>query len=132
MFVTTLCFLLFGFPVAFTLAGSALIFAFIGDYLDIFNFRMLFFFPQRIYGIMINEALVAVPLFIFMGVLLEKTKIAAKLLESIGDLFGSVRGGLRNWGCFSRNAASSINRHSWSNSSNYGHVSSTYNVKSRI
>ena len=66
MFVTTLCFLLFGFPVAFTLAGSALIFAFIGDYLDIFNFRMLFFFPQRIYGIMINEALVAVPLFIFI------------------------------------------------------------------
>tara|TARA_Y100001970_G_scaffold53325_1_gene67552 strand:+ start:10856 stop:12229 length:1374 start_codon:yes stop_codon:yes gene_type:complete len=94
MFVTTLCFLIFGFPVAFTLAGSALIFAFIGDYLDIFNFRMLFFFPQRIYGIMINEALVAVPLFIFMGVMLEKTKIAAKLLESIGDLFGSVKGGL--------------------------------------
>jgi len=94
MFVTTLCFLLFGFPVAFTLAGSALIFAFIGDLLDIFNFRMLFFFPQRIYGIMINEALVAVPLFIFMGVMLEKTKIAAKLLESIGDLFGSIRGGL--------------------------------------
>ncbi len=94
MFVTTLCFLLFGFPVAFTLAGSALIFAFIGDLLGIFNFKMLFFFPQRIYGIMINEALVAVPLFIFMGVMLEKTKIAAKLLESIGDLFGSVRGGL--------------------------------------
>ena len=94
MFVTTLALLLFGFPVAFTLAGSALIFAFIGDFLDIFNFRMLFFFPQRIYGIMINEALVAVPLFIFMGVMLEKTKIASKLLESIGDLFGSVRGGL--------------------------------------
>ena len=94
MFITTLCFLIFGFPVAFTLAGSALIFAFIGDYLDIFNFRMLFFFPQRIYGIMINEALVAVPLFIFMGVMLEKTKIAAKLLESIGDLFGVVKGGL--------------------------------------
>ena len=94
MFITTLALLLFGFPVAFTLAGSALIFAFIGDFLDIFNFRMLFFFPQRIYGVMINEALVAVPLFIFMGVMLEKTKIAAKLLESIGDLFGSVRGGL--------------------------------------
>ena len=94
MFVTTLCFLLFGFPVAFTLAGSALIFALIGDLLDIFNFRMLFFFPQRIYGIMINEALVAVPLFIFMGVMLEKTKIAGNLLESIGDLFGSIKGGL--------------------------------------
>ncbi len=94
MFITTLALLLFGFPVAFTLAGSALIFAFIGDFLDIFNFRMLFFFPQRIYGIMINEALVAVPLFIFMGVMLEKTKIASKLLDSIGDLFGSIRGGL--------------------------------------
>ena len=94
MFITTLALLIFGFPVAFTLAGSALIFAFIGDFLDIFNFRMLFFFPQRIYGIMINEALVAVPLFIFMGVLLEKTKIASKLLDSIGDLFGSIRGGL--------------------------------------
>ena len=94
MFLTTLLFLLFGFPVAFTLAGSALIFAFLGDLLGVFNFKMLLFFPQRIYGVMINEALVAVPLFIFMGVMLEKTKIAAKLLESIGDLFGSVRGGL--------------------------------------
>ena len=94
MFLTTLLFLLFGFPVAFTLAGSSLIFAFIGDLLGVFNFKMLLFFPQRIYGVMINEALVAVPLFIFMGVMLEKTKIAAKLLESIGDLFGSVRGGL--------------------------------------
>ena len=70
MFATTLALLIFGFPVAFTLAGSAIIFAFIGDLLEIFNFRMLFFFPQRIYGIMINEALVAVPLFVFMGVLL--------------------------------------------------------------
>jgi tripartite ATP-independent transporter DctM subunit len=94
MFLTTLLFLLFGFPVAFTLAGSSLIFAFIGDILGVFNFKMLLFFPQRIYGVMINEALVAVPLFIFMGVMLEKTKIAAKLLESIGDIFGSVRGGL--------------------------------------
>ena len=94
MFVTTLILLIFGFPVAFTLAGSALIFAFLGDLLEIFNFRMLFFFPQRIYGVMINEALVAVPLFIFMGVLLEKTKIASRLLESIADLFGSIRGGL--------------------------------------
>ena len=94
MFISTLLLMLFGFPVAFTLAGSALIFAFIGELLDIFNFRMLFFFPQRIYGVMINEALVAVPLFIFMGVMLEKTNIAGKLLDSIGDLFGSIRGGL--------------------------------------
>ena len=94
MFLSTLVLLLFGFPVAFTLAGSALIFAFIGDALEIFNFRMLGFFPQRIFGTMTNEALVAVPLFIFMGIMLEKTKIAAGLLQSIGELFGTTKGGL--------------------------------------
>ncbi len=94
MFLTTLGFLLFGFPVAFTLAGSALIFGFIGDALEVFNFRMIGFFPQRIFGTMINEPLVAVPLFIFMGIMLEKTKIAAGLLQSIGELFGSTKGGL--------------------------------------
>ena len=94
MFVTTLGLLLFGFPVAFTLAGTALLFGFLGDALEIFNFRMLGFFPQRIFGTMINEPLVAVPLFIFMGIMLEKTKIAAGLLHSIGELFGTTKGGL--------------------------------------
>ena len=94
MFLTTLGLLLFGFPVAFTLAGTALLFGFLGDFLEIFNFRMLGFFPQRIFGTMINEPLVAVPLFIFMGVMLEKTKIAAGLLQSIGELFGATKGGL--------------------------------------
>ena len=94
MFVTTLGLLLFGFPVAFTLAGTALLFGFLGDALEIFNFRMLGFFPQRIFGTMINAPLVAVPLFIFMGIMLEKTKIAAGLLHSIGELFGTTKGGL--------------------------------------
>lgn len=94
MFLTTLGLLLFGFPVAFTLAGSALLFGFLGDALEVFNFRMIGFFPQRIFGTMINEPLVAVPLFIFMGIMLEKTKIAAGLLQSIGELFGSTKGGL--------------------------------------
>ena len=94
MFLTTLGLLLFGFPVAFTLAGTALLFGFLGDALEIFNFRMLGFFPQRIFGTMINEPLVAVPLFIFMGIMLEKTKIAAGLLQSIGELFGTTKGGL--------------------------------------
>jgi len=94
MFLTTLGLLLFGFPVAFTLAGSALLFGFLGDALEVFNFRMMGFFPQRIFGTMINEPLVAVPLFIFMGIMLEKTKIAAGLLQSIGELFGSTKGGL--------------------------------------
>ena len=94
MFFTTLGLLLFGFPVAFTLAGAALIFGFIGEAMEIFNFRMIGFFPQRIFGTMINEPLVAVPLFIIMGIMLEKTKIAAGLLQSIGELFGSTKGGL--------------------------------------
>ena len=94
MFFTTLGLLLFGFPVAFTLAGSALIFGFIGEAMEIFNFRMIGFFPQRIFGTMINEPLVAVPLFIFMGIMLEKTKIASGLLQSIGELFGATKGGL--------------------------------------
>ena len=94
MFLTTLGLLLFGFPVAFTLAGTALLFGFLGDFLEIFNFRMLGFFPQRIFGTMINAPLVAVPLFIFMGIMLEKTKIAAGLLQSIGELFGATKGGL--------------------------------------
>lgn len=94
MFLTTLGLLLFGFPVAFTLAGSALLFGFLGDALEVFNFRMIGFFPQRIFGTMINEPLVAVPLFIFMGIMLEKTKIAAGLLQSIGELFGQTKGGL--------------------------------------
>lgn len=94
MFFITLGLLLFGFPVAFTLAGSALIFGFIGEAMEIFNFRMIGFFPQRIFGTMINEPLVAVPLFIFMGIMLEKTKIAAGLLQSIGELFGTTKGGL--------------------------------------
>ena len=94
MFFTTLALLLFGFPVAFTLAGSALIFGFIGEAMEIFNFRMIGFFPQRIFGTMINEPLVAVPVFIFMGIMLEKTKIAAGLLQSIGELFGTTKGGL--------------------------------------
>jgi len=94
MFITTLGLLLFGFPVAFTLAGTALLFGFLGDALEVFNFRMLGFFPQRIFGTMINEPLVAVPLFIFMGIMLEKTKIAAGLLHSIGELFGTTKGGL--------------------------------------
>ena len=94
MFLTTLGLLLFGFPVAFTLAGTALLFGFLGDFFVMFNFRMLGFFPQRIFGTMINEPLVAVPLFIFMGIMLEKTKIAAGLLQSIGELFGATKGGL--------------------------------------
>ncbi len=95
MFVAAVVALLRGFPVAFTLAGVALMFAGIGIALDLFQPTLLRAFPQRIYGsVMTNELLVAVPLFVFMGVMLEKSRIAEELLDTMGALFGPLRGGL--------------------------------------
>jgi len=97
MFLAAFAALLRGYPVAFTLAGVALAFALIG--LAIGEFDPIHFraFPQRIYGNLMEtdrSILVAVPLFVFMGVMLEKSKIAEELLEAMGALFGSMRGGL--------------------------------------
>jgi len=90
-----LCLLLvFGFPVAFTLAGVALIFAALGYVTGIFDPIFLASLPNRMYGIMGNQLLVAVPLFIFMGVVLERSRIAEELLETMGALFRTLRGGL--------------------------------------
>jgi len=95
MFVMVCVTLLGGFPVAFTLAGTGLIFATIGWALDVFNFSIFGALPSRIFGTaMTNDVLVAVPLFVFMGVMLERSKVAEELLESMGMLFGSLRGGL--------------------------------------
>lgn len=94
MFAAACLLLLAGYPVAFTLAGVALIFAGIGVALGIFDFSYLGALPQRIFGNMTNETLIAVPLFIFMGVMLERSKVAEELLDSMGKLFGSMRGGL--------------------------------------
>ena len=86
--------LLAGFPVSLSLAGSALLFAFIGYLFGVFDFAFITGFPQRIFAIIRNEVLVAVPLFIFMGVVLERSKIAEDLLRDVGKLFGQVPGGL--------------------------------------
>ncbi|MCE2509928.1 MAG: TRAP transporter large permease subunit [Alphaproteobacteria bacterium] len=94
MFVTLCGFLLAGFPVAFTLAGTALLFAGIGYVLGAFDPVFLVAFPQRIFGTMTNDVLVAVPLFVFMGVMLERSRVAEELLDSMGMVFGSLRGGL--------------------------------------
>ena len=83
-----------GFPIAFTLAGTALIFAGIGYAMGAFDPSFLGFFPNRIYGVMTNEVLIAVPLFVFMGVMLERSKVAEELLDTMGQLFGNLRGGL--------------------------------------
>ena len=94
MFVTTFAFLLFGFPVAFTLAGTAILFALTASFFGFMSVDFLALIPSKIFGTMTNELLVAVPLFIFMGLILEKSKIAQELLETIANLFGKLRGGL--------------------------------------
>jgi tripartite ATP-independent transporter DctM subunit len=94
MFVALCGLILLGFPVAFTLAGTALIFAGIGWSLGAFDPSFFGFFPNRIYGVMTNEVLIAVPLFVFMGVMLERSKVAEELLDAMGQLFGKLRGGL--------------------------------------
>ena len=94
MFAVTCFVLILGFPVAFTLAGVSLAFAFVGSLFDVFDLRLLGGLPSRYFGVMANEVLVAVPLFVFMGVMLERSRIAEQLLETMGLLFGRMRGGL--------------------------------------
>ncbi len=94
LFVTVILVLLAGFPVAFTLGGTALLFAGFGVLGGSFNESLLSGLPNRIFGIMTNETLVAVPLFVFMGVTLERARIAEDLLETLSSLFGTLRGGL--------------------------------------
>ena len=86
--------LLFGYPVAFTLAGVSLGFAGLGAALGIMNFALLGALPARIFGIMTNDVLLAIPLFIFMGVMLERSRVAEELLETMGRLFARLPGGL--------------------------------------
>ena len=94
LFFTVILFLLIGFPVAFTLAGVALLFAGIGLLTGNFEVGYLNALPSRLFGIMTNETLIAVPLFVFMGITLEKSKLAEDLLETLSSLFGTYRGGL--------------------------------------
>jgi tripartite ATP-independent transporter DctM subunit len=94
LFLSVIFILLAGFPVAFTLGGTALIFAAIGVMTGQFNDALLSGLPNRVFGIMNNNTLVAVPMFVFMGVTLERARIAEELLETLSSLFGSLRGGL--------------------------------------
>jgi tripartite ATP-independent transporter DctM subunit len=94
MFLTTIGAVLIGYPVAFTLAGVGLMFATLGMALGVFDVAILSALVGRYFGTMTNETLVAVPLFVFMGVMLERSKIAEALLTTMGELFGALRGGL--------------------------------------
>jgi len=92
--VAVIVVLLAGYSVALTLAGVSLIFAILGDAFGVMNFSILGALPQRIFGVITNEVLLAIPLFIFMGVMLEQSRVAEHLLERMGALFGSLHGGL--------------------------------------
>ncbi len=93
MFACVFVVLLAGYPVAFSLAGTALLFAAIGTVTGQFD-DTLGFLPERLEGIMTNQILIAVPLFVFMGVMLERSKVAEQLLDTMGRLFGPLPGGL--------------------------------------
>ena len=94
LFISIIAILLLGVPVSLALAGTSLIFAVIGIFLGEFEASFLTGLPNRIYGIMTNPTLLAIPLFVFMGITLEKSKIAENLLESLSVLFSGIRGGL--------------------------------------
>src|ERR1700739_4572667 len=86
--------LLVGYPVALTLAGTSLIFAAAGAGAGVLPLGLLGALPERIFGVMTNDVLLAIPLFIFMGVMLERSQVAEELLAAMGRLFGRLPGGL--------------------------------------
>ena len=94
MFAALIGFILLGFPVAFTIAGVATAFAILGHFTGQMNIALLGALAQRLYGVITNDVLIAIPLFVFMGSLLEKSRVAEELLETMGRLFGQLRGGL--------------------------------------
>jgi tripartite ATP-independent transporter DctM subunit len=94
MFVGLAAFLLLGYPVAFALAANGLLFAFIGFELGMLQPELLQALPQRLFGIMANPLLLAIPFFTFMGLVLERSGMAEDLLDTVGQLFGPVRGGV--------------------------------------
>ncbi|MGP9812004.1 TRAP transporter large permease [Rhodopseudomonas sp. NSM] len=94
MFGSLVIFLLLGYPVAFSLAANGLMFAFIGIELGLFRPDFMQALPERVYGVMNNDTLLAIPFFTFMGLVLERSGMAEDLLETIGQLFGSIRGGI--------------------------------------
>jgi TRAP-type mannitol/chloroaromatic compound transport system permease large subunit len=94
LFIGLLCLLLTGFPVAFALAATGLAFGFLGMEIGLFNAALFQALPLRIFGIMQNDTLLAIPFFTFMGIVLERSGMAEDLLETVGQVFGPVRGGL--------------------------------------
>jgi TRAP-type mannitol/chloroaromatic compound transport system permease large subunit len=94
MFAGLICFLLLGFPVAFSLGACGLFFGLVGIELGVFQSSVMAWLPQRLIGIMANDTLLAVPFFTLMGLILERSGMAEDLLDTVGQVFGPMRGGL--------------------------------------
>lgn len=94
MFVALIAAIMSGFPVAFSIAGVAVVFAYLGWALGAMDISLLGAFGQRVFGLISNQVLIAIPLFVLMGALLEKSRIAEELLDTMGRTFGQLRGGL--------------------------------------
>ena len=94
MFAGLICFLLLGFPVAFSLGACGLFFGLVGVELGVFQSSVMAWLPQRLIGIMANDTLLAVPFFTLMGLILERSGMAEDLLDTVGQVFGPMRGGL--------------------------------------
>src|SRR4029077_17650153 len=100
MFASLIIFLLLGYPVAFALAANGIFFGLIGIQLGLLDASLFQALPERLWGVMSNDTLLAVPFFTFMGLILERSGIAEDLLDTIGQLFGPLRGGLAFAGIF--------------------------------
>src|SRR6202007_3235774 len=94
MFGSLIVVLLLGYPAAFSLAFVGLFYALLGIDLGLFQPNFLQALPERVYGVMNNDTLLAIPFFTFMGLILERSGMAEDLLDTIGQLFGTIRGGL--------------------------------------
>ena len=93
MFAVLMAAILLGFPVSFSIAGIGIIFAYIGLATGEMDITLLGAMGQRVFGLLTNNVLIAIPLFVLMGAVLEKSRIAEELLDTMGRLFGQLRGG---------------------------------------
>ena len=136
LFLSFIILIFIGFPVAWTMGGLAVLFTLIAmlsdNYLDTFfgvDWKFSSMVVYRLYGVMANWVLVALPMFIFMGIMMDKSGIAEDLMTDLAKLFGRMRGGLSNSSCFYWSAISSLNRNHRSIRCFTYNFRSSFNVK---
>ena len=136
LFLSFIILIFIGFPVAWTMGGLAVLFTLIAmlsdNYLDTFfgvDWKFSSMVVYRLYGVMANWVLVALPMFIFMGIMMDKSGIAEDLMTDLAKLFGRMRGGLSNSSCFYWSVISSLNRNHWSICCFTYNFRSPFNVK---